>query len=55
VVIEMIDGSAIKGVLVEAKRYWFKVKEASKGVVYVNKGFVKSVEVSEERESQPEN
>ena len=55
VVIKMIDGSAIKNMLVEAKRCWFKVKEASKEIVHVKRGFVKSVEVSEERASRPEN
>jgi len=44
----MSDGSTVEGLLLEARRYWFKVK-SSTGTVYVNKGFVKTVEVFEEK------
>jgi hypothetical protein len=37
--IETSIGVAIEGVLVEASRYWFKVK-GDKGIVYVNKAHV---------------
>jgi len=40
--IETSIGVAIEGVLVEASRYWFKVK-TDKGVVYLNKAHVVSV------------
>jgi len=45
--ISMHDGSLIEGLLLEARRYWFKVKDSNGGVVYVNKGFVRTVEVFE--------
>ena len=48
VVLRMSDGSTVEGLLLEARRYWFKVK-SSTGTVYVNKGFVKTVEVFEEK------
>ncbi len=37
--IETSIGVVVEGVLVEASRYWFKVK-TSKGVVYVNKAHI---------------
>jgi hypothetical protein len=37
--VETSIGVAVEGILVEASRYWFKVK-TSKGVVYVNKAHV---------------
>ncbi len=37
--IETSIGVVVEGVLVEASRYWFKVK-TDKGVVYVNKAHV---------------
>jgi hypothetical protein len=37
--IETSIGVAVEGILVEASRYWFKVK-TGKGVVYVNKAHV---------------
>jgi hypothetical protein len=40
--IETSIGVVIEGILVEASRYWFKVK-SDKGVVYVNKAHVVSV------------
>jgi hypothetical protein len=40
--IETSIGVVIEGVLVEASRYWFKVK-TDKGVVYLNKAHVVSV------------
>jgi len=42
----MGDGSTVEGVLVEARRFWLKVKVQGKGVLYINKGFVKWVEGS---------
>jgi len=48
VVVRMHDNSEIEGLLLEARRYWFKVKDSNAGVVYVNKGYVKIVEVFEE-------
>jgi len=38
------DGSTVEGVLVEARRFWLKLKLAGGKTVYVNKGFVKWVE-----------
>ncbi len=40
--IETSIGIVIEGVLVEASRYWFKVR-TDKGVLYVNKAHVVSV------------
>jgi hypothetical protein len=37
--VETSIGVVVEGVLVEASRYWFKVK-TSRGVVYVNKAHV---------------
>jgi len=37
--VETSIGVAVEGVLVEASRYWFKVK-TDRGVVYVNKAHV---------------
>jgi hypothetical protein len=37
--IETSIGVVVEGILVEASRYWFKVK-TSRGVVYVNKAHV---------------
>ena len=48
VVLRMSDGSTVEGQLLEARKYWFKVK-SNTGVIYVNKGFVKSIEVFEEK------
>jgi len=43
--IKMHDGTAIDGVVLEARRYWFKVKGPGEKVFYVNKGFVKWIEL----------
>jgi len=43
VVLKMSDGSTIEGILLEARRYWFKVKGFDAGIIYVSKGFVKTV------------
>jgi hypothetical protein len=40
--VETIIGVVVEGVLVEASRYWFKVR-SDKGVVYINKAHVVSV------------
>jgi len=40
--VETSIGVTVEGVLVEASRYWFKVK-TDKGVVYLNKAHVVSV------------
>jgi thioredoxin reductase len=40
--VETSIGVVVEGVLVEASRYWFKVK-TDKGVVYLNKAHVISV------------
>jgi hypothetical protein len=40
--IETSIGVVVEGVLVEASRYWFKVK-TEKGLVYVNKAHVVAV------------
>jgi hypothetical protein len=40
--VETSIGVTVEGVLVEASRYWFKVK-SDKGVVYLNKAHVVSV------------
>ena len=45
VVVTMDDGTAVEGVIVEARRYWFKVKTSEGRTVYVNKAFVKAIEV----------
>lgn len=37
--VETSIGVAVEGILVEASRYWFKVK-TDRGVVYVNKAHV---------------
>jgi hypothetical protein len=37
--VETSIGVTVEGVLVEASRYWFKVK-SDKGVVYINKAHV---------------
>jgi len=42
--VRLHDGSVVKGVLVEARRYWFKVKVSGK-IVYLNKAHVVFVEV----------
>jgi hypothetical protein len=39
----------MEGLLLEARRYWFKLKDSSDKVVYVNKGFVATIEVFEEK------
>jgi hypothetical protein len=49
VVLRMHDGAVIEGLLLEARRYWFKIKDSSAKLIYVNKGFVVAVEVFEEK------
>jgi hypothetical protein len=39
----------MEGLLLEARKYWFKIKDANSNVVYVNKGFVATIEVFEEK------
>jgi hypothetical protein len=40
--VETSIGVVVEGILVEASRYWFKVR-TDKGVVYINKAHVVSV------------
>ena len=49
VVVKLSDGSVVEGHLLEARRYWFKVKDSNSKVIYVNKGLVKTVEIFEEK------
>jgi len=41
----MDDGTAVEGTIVEARRYWFKVRTSEGRTIYVNKAFVKAIEV----------
>ena len=45
VVLILDDGAAVEGMIVEARRYWFKVRTSEGRTVYVNKAFVKAIEV----------
>jgi len=47
VVLKLCNGSSIEGILVEARRFWFKVRDRGLSIIYVNKGFVESVEIKE--------
>jgi hypothetical protein len=49
VVVTMHNGLVMEGLLLEARKYWFKIKDSSDKVVYVNKGFVATIEVFEEK------
>ena len=49
VVLRMSDGSTVEGQLLEARKYWFKVKDSNARLIYVNKGYVKTIEVFEEK------
>jgi hypothetical protein len=49
VVVTMHNGLVMEGLLLEARKYWFKLKDSSDKVVYVNKGFVATIEVFEEK------
>jgi hypothetical protein len=49
VALRMHDGAVIEGLLLEARRFWFKIKDSSAKLIYVNKGFVVAVEVFEEK------
>jgi len=49
VVVTMHNGLVMEGLLLEARKYWFKLKDANSNVVYVNKGFVATIEVFEEK------
>ena len=49
VVLRMHDGTVIEGLMLEARRFWFKIKDSSAKLIYVNKGFVVAVEVFEEK------
>jgi len=42
----MGDGSTVEGVLLEARRFWFKVQLSGGKTYYVNKGYVKWIELS---------
>ena len=46
VIVTMDDGTAVEGVVVEARRYWFKARDSSGRTIYVNKAFVKAIEVA---------
>ena len=41
----MDDGRAVEGVVLDARHYWFKVRTSEGRTVYVNKAFVKAIEV----------
>jgi hypothetical protein len=45
----MHNGLVMEGLLLEARKYWFKIKDSSAKVVYINKGFVATIEVFEEK------
>jgi len=49
VVVTMHNGLVMEGLLLEARKYWFKIKDSSAKVVYINKGFVATIEVFEEK------
>jgi hypothetical protein len=49
VALRMHDGTVIEGLMLEARRFWFKIKDSSTKLIYVNKGFVVAVEVFEEK------
>jgi len=45
VLLVLDDGTVVEGIIVEARRYWFKVRDLSGRTVYVNKAFVEAIEV----------
>jgi len=45
VLLVLDDRTAVEGTILEAKRYWFKVRDSSERTVYVNKAFMKAIRV----------
>ena len=44
-VLIMEDGKAIEAVVLEPRKYWLKVRDSSARTIYINKAFVKAVEM----------